>query len=71
MANLDLYASVTEHDAAKRGELLEQLQRLGITPNTHNDTVEFVFSGGRDMVMKAVEYAESHTFHSVRLSVVK
>ena len=71
MANLDLYASVTEHDAAKMRELLEQLRRLGIEPKVYDDTVEFALRGGRDLVMKAAEYAETHLFHSVRLSVAK
>lgn len=68
MANLNLYASVTEHDADKRRELLEQLRRTGIEPEVHDDKIEFRYRGGRDLVIKLATYAESHRIRSVHIS---
>ena len=65
---LSLFCSVEEHDEAKRREFIEELERLHVEPEFHGDKIEFHYRGGRETVLKLVEYAESHVAHSIKIS---
>lgn len=66
---LSIYCSVEEHDTAKRREYMEQLTRLGIQPEIKGDKVEVRYRGSRNTVMKLAAYAESHTAHSIHITL--
>ena len=65
---LSIYASIEEHDEARRREFLEQLQRYGIKPEFYGDKIDFRYRGGRETVMKLAEYADDHVAHYINIS---
>lgn len=67
MWDLELFASVTEHDKWLRWQLIRQFRDLGLDPKEQGDKLEIRFIGNREIVLRAVEVCEAQIIHDIHV----